>query len=129
MEVKLTRKWWADHWTGGLLYVPGIVPGPLFTMEPGPDKRIPEGKFHVFRRDPLKYKGAHYPDAFEIVVPGRVAVLFHQGAVPSHTKACIMPGFGLNVFTITLERSSTAMTAFYTALEGINEFTLIVRDT
>ena len=99
-------------------------------MEPGPDKRIPEGQFHVFRRDPLKYKGAHYPDAFEIVVPGRVAVLFPSGRRYLHTqKACIMPGFGLNVFTITLEHSSTAMTAFYTALEGVNEFSLIVRDT
>jgi hypothetical protein len=39
-----------------------------------------------------------------------------------------MPGFGLNVHTPMLEHSSAAMKAFYTALEGVNEFTLIVRD-
>lgn len=123
--VDLHRMWEGPDWTGGLLTVPGLPY--LFTMEPGPDKRILPGEYEVFKRDPVQYKGTKYPDAFEIIVPGRIAVLFHPGNRPNETKGCILPGCGLNFHQKMVEDSGSAL-KMMTEVVG-EKFTLVVRET
>lgn len=124
--VDLHRLWFRPTWTGGLLTVPDPDVDFLFTMEPGPDKRIPPGEYEVFKRDPEQYKGTTYPDAFEVIVPGRIAILFHLGNYPQETKGCILPGCGLNFHRGMVEDSGTALKKITEAVGS--KFTLVVRE-
>jgi len=123
--MKLTRIWGNDEWTGGMLEASGLA-APLFTMERGPDLRIPEGIYRCFWRDPVQYKGSKYPDAIEVVVPGRTAILFHTGYRPKDSKGCIMLGYGLDTHSAELLHSKAAMKELMRFVNGTENLELWV---
>jgi len=62
-----------------------------FTLEPDKDEKgklyIPQGLYRCVR-----FHGTKWPNTFEIIVPGHIAVLFHSGNVEADTKGCVLLG-------------------------------------
>lgn len=87
---------------------------------------IPSG-LYICRR----WRGVKYPNTFEVTnVPGRSAILFHGGNTHMDTKGCILLGssYGIVNNLPAVTASQVVFRAFMQSMEGLNEFTLEVRD-
>jgi hypothetical protein len=84
-EIKITRAWGDGKTSLGILTVVGSSHRPLFTIERFP---IPPG---VYTCKP--FSGPKFKGVYEICdVPGRTAILFHQGNAPKDSEGCVLVG-------------------------------------
>lgn len=61
---------------------------------------IPEGTYHVKRRDPVIYANARFKDNWEVLnVPNKLGIVFHCGNLWTDSKSCIL------VATFILDRN------------------------
>lgn len=92
-RVILTRAFQDGRATLGILQVKGVQHDPIFTLEnpqraTSDDSLIPSG---VYVCKP--FSGAHYKDVYEVCdVPGRSAILIHNGNFEKDTLGCILVG-------------------------------------
>jgi hypothetical protein len=126
MVLTLTRWAQTGHGTLGRL-------GPWYTMEnPWKDNArgkscIPAGTYKCRR---AFFNRGGYP-TFEVLdVPGRSHILFHIGNTSADTEGCILPGKTLGVLSTWLAvlQSGPAFREFMRSLEGVDEFTLVIKE-
>ncbi len=86
---------------------------------------IPTGIYTCKRTNSPKFG-----ETFEIFVHGRTFILFHAGNGPEDTSGCVLLGteWDRSSGTTRVLRSRKAVAAFMDRLEGIDEFTLHVRN-
>ena len=124
LTITLERYSYSPTAVMGRLFLNGLV---LQTIEPPWLKNkvnlscIPEG-YYICRR----IVSPRFGDCFEIIVPGRTAIIFHAANWASELKGCIALGLSAHSNEYKVMSSKLAIAKFNDALKSIEEFKLYI---
>jgi len=104
-----------------------IIDGELLCLTLEPDSKDPDRfQVPVGTYECKRFHGKKYENAFEVIVPGHTAILFHAGNFETDTTACIL--LGMTKGTNVIWNSMTAFNLFMKRMECVGEFELEVKN-